>query len=71
MKATATSLLLFAALSLSVSAADPWLHFPPKSGQANGKKIVLVSGDEEYRTEESCPMLAKILSQTHGFDCTV
>ncbi|MDZ4850540.1 MAG: PVC-type heme-binding CxxCH protein [Pirellulaceae bacterium] len=35
------------------------------------KHIVLVSGDEEYRTEESMPMLAKILSQKHGFKCTV
>lgn len=47
------------------------LHLPPKEGTANGKKIVLVSGDEEYRSEETCPMLAKILSQKHGFDCTV
>ena len=36
-----------------------------------GKHIVLVSGDEEYRSEESMPQLAKILSQRHGFKCTV
>lgn len=36
-----------------------------------GKKIVLVSGDEEYRSEEVLPQLAKILSQQHGFDCVV
>ena len=36
-----------------------------------GKKIVLIAGDEEYRSEESCPMLGKILSQHHGFDCVV
>jgi len=35
------------------------------------KKIVLVSGDEEYRSEEALPQLAKILSAHHGFDCTV
>ena len=35
------------------------------------KTIVLVAGDEEYRTEESMPMLAKILSQKHGFECKV
>ena len=51
-------------------AAD-WLTLPAKPGTANGKKIVLVSGDEEYRSEESCPMLAKILSQKYGFDCVV
>ena len=38
---------------------------------ARSGKIVLISGDEEYRSEETCPMLAKILSQRHGFDCTV
>ena len=45
------------------------LHLPAK-GKSQGK-IVLVAGDEEYRTEESMPMLGKILSQKHGFDCTV
>lgn len=54
-----------------VKAADDRLHFPPKEGTANGKKIVLVSGDEEYRTEETMPMLGKILSQKYGFDCVV
>ncbi len=40
-------------------------------GNDNPKHIVLISGDEEYRTEESMPMLGKILSQKHGFKCTV
>ena len=71
MKTLRSLLSLFAALALPAGAADAWLHFPAKEGTANGKKVVLISGDEEYRTEESCPMLAKILSQTHGFDCTV
>lgn len=35
-----------------------------------GKRIVLVSGDDEYRSEEGLPQLAKILSTRHGFDCT-
>lgn len=52
-------------------AAEDRLHLPPKHGTANGKKIVLVSGDEEYRTEETMPMLGKILSQKYGFDCVV
>ncbi len=46
-----------------------WLTFEG-SGQ-NAKHIVLVSGDEEYRSEEALPQLAKILSQHHGFKCTV
>lgn len=35
------------------------------------QKIVLVSGDEEYRSEEALPQLAKILNTHHGFNCTV
>lgn len=46
------------------------LVFEP-SGKWNGKHVVLISGDEEYRSEESMPMLAKILSQHHGFKTTV
>ena len=56
--------------SVSGHAAD-WLTLPAKPGTSNGKRIVLVSGDEEYRSEESCPMLAKILSQKYGFNCVV
>jgi type 1 glutamine amidotransferase len=40
-------------------------------GKAKGKNIVLISGDEEYRSEETLPQLAKILSTHHGFKCTV
>ncbi|MHC5211891.1 MAG: ThuA domain-containing protein [Planctomycetota bacterium] len=36
-----------------------------------GKHIVLVAGDEEYRSEEALPMLARILAVRHGFRCTV
>lgn len=35
------------------------------------KRIVLVSGDDEYRSEEGLPQLARILSVRHGFRCTV
>jgi hypothetical protein len=38
---------------------------------AAGKHIVLVSGDDEYRSEEGLPQLARILSTRHGFQCTV
>jgi Trehalose utilisation len=52
-------------------AADPWLVFDGKDGPGKGKHVVLVSGDEEYRSEEGLPQLAKILSNRHGFRCTV
>ncbi len=70
MKSIVTVLFAMLASGLALSAADR-LHLPPKQGTANGKKIVLVSGDEEYRTEETMPMLGKILSQKYGFDCVV
>ncbi len=50
---------------------EKWLAFEGKSGAGQGKHIVLVSGDEEYRSEEALPMLAQILSNHHGFKCTV
>jgi hypothetical protein len=45
-----------------------WLTF---EGRTDMPKVVLVSGDEEYRSEEALPQLAKILSARHGFNCTV
>lgn len=47
------------------------LQFIPAGERANGKHIVLISGDEEYRSEESLPMLARILTEHHGFKTTV
>ncbi len=41
------------------------------SAPGAGKNIVLVSGDEEYRSEEALPMLGEVLSTHHGFNCTV
>lgn len=59
------------ALAAPIVSAGDTLILKGKDGPGKGKHIVLVSGDEEYRSEESAPMLAKILSQKHGFDCTV
>jgi hypothetical protein len=55
----------------SVRASDPWLSLKGQGGPGQGKHIVLVSGDEEYRSEEALPQLGKILAKHHGFDCTV
>jgi hypothetical protein len=48
-----------------------WITFEPSDGPGNGQHIVLISGDDEYRSEETMPMLAKILSEHHGFKTTV
>ena len=47
------------------------VSYTATSGAGRGKHVVFLSGDEEYRGEEGLPMLAKILSQRHGFKCTV
>ena len=42
----------------------------PKSAGI-GKHVVLLTGDEEYRSEEGLVQLAKILAFRHGFRATV
>ena len=72
MKKCLKSLLAMAVVAAfaSSSFAAP-LVFEGGEGPGKGKSIVLISGDEEYRSEEAMPMLGKILSQHHGFKCTV
>jgi type 1 glutamine amidotransferase len=43
----------------------------PLEYRGAGKHVVLIAGDQEYRSEESIPALARILAQRHGFRCTV
>lgn len=52
-------------------AADPWVVYEGGHGPGMGQHVVLVSGDEEYRSEEALPQLAKVLAQRHGFKTTV
>lgn len=63
------ALLLTLGVASSTLADESTLVLEPKSEPVG--RIVLVSGDEEYRSEEAMPMLGKILSQRHGFHCTV
>jgi type 1 glutamine amidotransferase len=56
---------------LASVSANEWVEYEGKEGPGAGKHIVLISGDEEYRSEEALPMLAKILAVRHGFRCTV
>jgi len=65
-------LVLALALLLPLAQAEPTsISYPARTGPGAGTRIVLLAGDEEYRSEEALPMLAKILSQRHGFQCTV
>jgi type 1 glutamine amidotransferase len=68
--------ILGAALALALSAAaahaqQPWVVYDGFDGPGKGKHVVLICGDEEYRSEETLPQLGKILAKHHGFKCTV
>ncbi len=63
------SLIFSLLIASSLTAADHVVYEP--AGAAKGKHVVLLAGDEEYRSEEAMPMLGKLLSQRHGFKCTV
>jgi hypothetical protein len=72
---TASHCLTLIALSSALWAgsgnAKDWVVYEGKAGPGQGKHIVFLTGDEEYRSEETGPMLAKILAVRHGFKCTV
>ena len=71
MKFLPALVLSFVAAATVASADEQWINYEGKDGPGKGKHVVLISGDEEYRSEEALPMLGKILSQRHGFTCTV
>jgi len=64
-------LLVFFGLSGTTFAQDGTITYQPADGPGQGKHIVFICGEWEYRCEESLPMLAKILAKRHGFKCTV
>ncbi len=68
-------LLLLAACASSPPHPVPddarWLTYQGGDGPGRGKHIVLVAAEQEYRSEQSMPMLAKVLATHHGFHCTV
>ena len=65
--------LLGVLLVSSVFADEPkqWQVYDGYNPEGYGRHIVFISGDEEYRSEEALPMLAKIMAVRHGFKCTV
>lgn len=77
--------LCAAALSFACAATSPvsrhpvpddarWLVYPaaePARAPGKGAHVVFVAGEQEYRAEQSLPMLARLLSTRHGFHCTV
>lgn len=59
------------AASLAMASQPQTLEIPAGEGPGKGRHVVLLAGDEEYRSEEALPQLAKILARRHGFRCTV
>lgn len=47
------------------------LVYEGDSGPGVGKHLVFIANDHEYRSEQTCPLMAKILAKHHGFRCTV
>lgn len=67
-----TCLVLLPAGCATVHAADTLVYEGRNgAGLGAGKHIVFLTGDEEYRSEESLVQMARILAVRHGFKCTV
>ena len=54
-----------------VPESDLWLTYKGSQNNNNRKHVVLIAAEQEYRSEQAMPMLAKVLAKHHGFDCTV
>lgn len=42
-----------------------------ETGPGTGKHILFIASDHEYRGEETCPAIARIMAKRYGFKCTV
>ncbi|WDQ18591.1 ThuA domain-containing protein [Rhodopirellula sp. P2] len=65
------SLVTFPVASLAADSDYAPLVYEGEEGIGKGKHIVFIANDHEYRSEQACPLLAKILAKHHGFRCTV
>lgn len=51
---------------------DPrWLTYPAKNPTADTRHVVFLAADQEYRSEECLPMLARLFAEKHDMHCTV
>ena len=60
--------LLFA--GVYTRAADR-VVYEGETGPGKGKHILFIASDHEYRGEETCPAIARIMAKRFGFKCTV
>ncbi|MEL7496718.1 MAG: ThuA domain-containing protein [Planctomycetota bacterium] len=64
-------ILLLCLLWTQTGLADDVLVYEGTDGVGKGKHIVFIANDHEYRSEQTCPLIAKLLAKHHGFKCTV
>jgi len=57
-------------LNSTASAADR-VVYEGETGPGKGKHILFIASDHEYRGEETCPAIARIMAKRYGFKCTV
>lgn len=67
----ANGLMALLVICAGSRAAEQWVDYNAQRGSAHTKRIVLIAGDEEYRSEEALPQLGKILAVHHRFNCRV
>ena len=49
-----------------------WLTYAgSKDGVGAGKRVVFIAAEQEYRAEQSMPMMARLFATRHGFATTV
>jgi hypothetical protein len=65
-----TATASFFILCAQATAADR-VVYKGDAGPGQGKHILFIASDHEYRGEETCPSIARIMAKRYGFKCTV
>lgn len=63
--------IILTLLLAAIAAHATPIVYEGEAGPGKGKHIVFLASDHEYRAEEACPALARILAKRMGFKCTV
>jgi type 1 glutamine amidotransferase len=63
--------ILLASAIAATATPSTAIVYEGDAGPGLGKHIVFLASDHEYRAEETCPALARILAKNLGFKCTV
>lgn len=71
MKLMKPLLILATLIGITAPLISKPIVYEGTEGFGKGKHIVFIANDHEYRSEETCPAIAKILAKRYGFKCTV